>query len=60
MLSIAISFMTKKKLILKLSSSLIGSFEAAYENSVVFHQMQQSLHLISKPVDIYFAMAQLV
>ena len=44
-------FNNKEKLIFKLSSMLIiGSSRASYGNNILFHQMQQSLISVFKPV----------
>ena len=49
----------KEKSIFKLSLSLIiGSSVASHENGIHFHWIKQSLTLISKLVDICFAMSQ--
>lgn len=51
------TFNYNENLILRISPLLIiGLFEASYESSVLFHWMQWPLNLISRPVDVCFAL----
>lgn len=51
------TFNYNENLILRISPLLvIGLFEASYESSILFHWMQWPLNLISRPVDVCFAL----